>query len=69
MVVNDVNGNVFTYEVTEVYTLGAEDVEEMVTGDEWDLTLFTCTLGGQSRITVRCVQKNPAQVQPDPAAE
>ena len=69
VVLTDVNGNVFTYEVSEVYTLGAEDVEEMVTGDEWDLTLFTCTLGGQSRITVRCVQKNPAQVQPDPAAE
>ncbi len=29
------------------------DVEEMITGD-WDLTLFTCTLGGQTRVTVRC---------------
>jgi len=28
-------------------------VEEMTAG-EWDLTLFTCTLGGRSRVTVRC---------------
>jgi sortase A len=29
----------------------------MESGD-WDLTLFTCTTGGQSRITVRCVLKD-----------
>ncbi|MCD8148662.1 MAG: sortase [Clostridiales bacterium] len=52
----DVNGNVFYYEVTEVATLAPTDVEEMVSRaeDEWDLTLFTCTIGGQARVTVRC---------------
>ena len=30
-----------------------KQVKEMVTG-EWDLTLFTCTLGNESRIAVRC---------------
>ena len=30
-------------------------IEEMVTGD-WDLTLFTCTLSGQTRFTVRCIR-------------
>ncbi len=49
----DVLGNVFTYEVTEVTTLGPYAVEEMLSGD-WDLTLFTCTYGGQTRVTVRC---------------
>lgn len=49
----DVAGNVFTYEVAEVTTLGAYSVDEMVSGD-WDLTLFTCTIGGQTRVTVRC---------------
>ena len=29
-------------------------VQEMTDGD-WDLTLFTCTVGGKSRVTVRCV--------------
>ena len=49
----DIDGNVFTYSVVEVDTLKATAIEEMESGD-WDLTLFTCTLGGQSRVTVRC---------------
>lgn len=55
----DVDGNVFDYLVEEVLILQPTDVEEMVTQteDEWDLTLFTCTLGGQARVTVRCSRK------------
>ncbi len=49
----DMDGNVFTYEVSEKETLGGTDVQEMISGD-WDLTLFTCTLGGKTRVTVRC---------------
>ncbi len=30
-------------------------MEEMESGD-WDLTLFTCTIGGACRVTVRCQQ-------------
>lgn len=25
-------------------------------GDDWDLTLFTCTTGGQARYALRCVR-------------
>ena len=53
VIFTDVDGNVFRYEVVEMETLSAYDVEEMVSGD-WDLTLFTCTIDGQSRMTVRC---------------
>lgn len=49
----DVDGNAFHYEVAEVTILSPEALEEMESGD-WDLTLFTCTVGGQSRVTVRC---------------
>ncbi|HBK25663.1 MAG TPA: sortase [Clostridiales bacterium] len=49
----DVDGNVFAYKVVEIETLLPHAMEEMTTGD-WDLTLFTCTIGGQSRVTVRC---------------
>ena len=50
----DVDGNVFRYEVAEVEILSPFAVEEM-TGGDWALTLFTCTIGGQYRVTVRCV--------------
>lgn len=49
----DVDSNCFTYKVFEVEQLAGTDREEMEAGD-WDLTLFTCTIGGQARITVRC---------------
>lgn len=49
----DVDGNVFFYTVAEVQTLEPTAVEEMTDGG-WALTLFTCTIGGQSRVTVRC---------------
>lgn len=53
----DEAGNVFSYTVVELETLMPMDVEEMETGD-WDLTLFTCTVGGRSRVTVRCERKS-----------
>ena len=49
----DVDGNVFDLSVTELELLWPEQTEEMLSG-EWDLTLFTCTLGGRQRVTVRC---------------
>lgn len=49
----DMNGNKFNYEVVETEILLPEQVDEMKSGD-WDLTLFTCTFGGEYRITVRC---------------
>lgn len=49
----DSDGNIFSYSVAEIETLDPYAVEDMRSGD-WDLTLFTCTVGGQSRVTVRC---------------
>lgn len=53
----DVDGNMFGYEVIELETLSPFAIEEM-TGGNWDLTLFTCTVGGQYRVTARCVLAN-----------
>ena len=47
------DGELFRYAVGEIETLTPTDVEYMTDG-EWPLTLFTCTWGGQSRVTVRC---------------
>lgn len=64
VVFTDMDGVVSKYEVVAIDTLQPTDVEEMVAGD-YDLTLFTCTYGGQSRVTVRCDyqknQKDPKQ--------
>lgn len=48
----DMDGNVFTYKMVERETLQPTSIEEMESGD-WDLTLFTCTVGGKSRVTLR----------------
>lgn len=49
----DLDGNVWTYTVAGSEIIDGNDVERMEAGD-WDLTLFTCTYGGQERFTVRC---------------
>ncbi len=53
VVFTDADGNVFSYEVTEMETVGGYDIEKMEGGD-WDLTLFTCTNKGKARAAVRC---------------
>jgi len=49
----DMDGIVHTYEVAAVEVLTPTSIAEMTAG-EYDLTLFTCTYGGQNRVTVRC---------------
>lgn len=49
----DMDGNVFRYAVAELETLAPTAIEKM-TGGDYALTLFTCTVGGQSRLAVRC---------------
>ena len=53
VIVTDMNGRSFYYKVSNIETLAGSDVDEMEAGD-WDLTLFTCTIGGANRVTVRC---------------
>lgn len=49
----DMDGTVSAYEVVSVDILEPTAVEDM-TDSGYALTLFTCTYGGQSRVTVRC---------------
>ena len=49
----DAVGNVFTYTVAGIELLQPDEVDNMTNG-QWSLTLFTCTYGGASRVTVRC---------------
>ena len=49
----DMDNVVSTYTVVAVEMLAPTAVEEMTNG-EYDLSLYTCTYGGRSRVTVRC---------------
>lgn len=53
VIFTDMDGNRFVYEVLEMEVIAGTDLERMTEG-EWDLSLFTCTYGGQSRNTIRC---------------
>lgn len=47
------NGTVYNYKVTGTEIKGKYELQEILSGD-WDLTLFTCTYGGENRVVVRC---------------
>ena len=57
---SDVVGNVMSYEVVAIEILNPADLEGLLE-DTWDLTLFTCTYGGEARIAVRCLQTGMAK--------
>lgn len=57
VIFTDVNGNSISYTVYLIEILDGMAVEEMQSGG-WDLTLFTCTTGGEARVTVRCMVRD-----------
>ena len=53
-----VSGDVYRYRVTLVEILEPTQVDYLVNKEEeWDLSLFTCTLSGATRCVVRCVRE------------
>ncbi len=56
IIFTDGEGNVFNYTVAELEQVPGTAIADMEAGD-WDLTLFTCTLSGTDRVTVRCVRE------------
>lgn len=55
IIFTDMDGTVTAYTVAEILTMAPTAVEDMTAG-EYPLTLFTCTYGGENRVTVRCVE-------------
>ena len=53
VIFTDAAENRFEYKVAAVQALTPQSVEDMTSG-EWALSLFTCTLDGKNRVTVRC---------------
>ncbi len=51
----DADGILYRYEISDVEVLSPSSVLDMIQpSDDWDMTLFTCTIGGQTRHTIRC---------------
>ena len=57
IVIIDSNNKKHVYEVSEIVITKPLDIEEMINSD-YDLTLFTCTMSGASRLTIRCKKIN-----------
>ena len=53
VIFTDAVGNRFVYQVAVIEALTPWSVEDMTSG-EWPLSLCTCTLDSQNRVTVRC---------------
>lgn len=67
-----VDGTVYHYIVDNRETIRPTDVAKMIENDknsgqaaEWDMTLFTCNTGGQTRCAVRCVRSNAVEQSQD----
>lgn len=52
----DVEGNKFEYKISDIEIIKGTNVKQMKKGS-WDMTLFTCTYGGQNRMALRCTLK------------
>lgn len=52
----DVEGNRFEYRISDIEIIKGTNVKQMKKG-KWDMTLFTCTYGGQNRMALRCTLK------------
>lgn len=53
VIFTDMDGIVNTYAIAKIDTIDPYDVESVL-NSEFDLVLYTCTVGGQSRVTAFC---------------
>ena len=60
VIITDITGNRFCYEVIGMETIDETDLESLEAG-VWDLTLFTCTAGGTARILIRCLRADSTE--------
>lgn len=59
VVFTDIYNEDIIYEVSNQEVIDGGDIDSMLKNEnDWDLTMFTCTLSGRTRQTVRCVRKS-----------
>lgn len=57
VVFTDISGNEYRYSVSESIVIDGDEHWELDSG-EWDISLFTCTIGGKNRVLVRCLEQD-----------
>lgn len=60
-VFTDMDGVSVLYVLSEIETLQPTQVDELK-GGEWDMTLYTCTYGGQSRVVGRFSEMEQSEI-------
>ena len=50
----DVKRRLFRYRVIRTETIDGNNMNGILSGKDWNLTLFTCTYSGAKRVVVRC---------------
>jgi sortase A len=50
------SGNVYKYKLVNTESLLPTDVQKMQSGDDWNLTIFTCSYDNQKRIAYRFIE-------------
>lgn len=53
VILTDMYGNEFRYNVQEIETVAPTSIDHVI-NSQYDLTLLTCTYGGQARVIVGC---------------
>ncbi len=56
VVFTDIEGIAHNYRVSATETWATNQLQEILSGEDWALTLFTCTYGGANRVVVRCTR-------------
>ena len=57
----DTEKNLYRYTVETCEIMMPQEVKRII-NSEYDLTLFTCTIGGRARVVVRCRELDPNNV-------
>ncbi len=61
IIFTDIYGYKYNYSVIWTEIIHPDAIDQMIeekSDDQWDLTLFTCTISGGSRFTVRCAKSS-----------
>lgn len=58
VIFTDAKGNKFNYTIEWIETLKESEKDKLISAEDCQLTLFTCTYGGEKRYAFRCIKSD-----------